>query len=290
MLPLDPPPLRCHRHPARWVGFSAVLHGLLVFGVIATARYLPEYLPVQAGGAVMVSLASMGGAFSGGDSAQGAATPEKTAAAQMESTLAEKAKPDPPARDALQPKQAVPIKKHVVKPRPVEKEPADKQNATEQNAAVQKPHAQQASTAPPANSTMAAGGPSASGNRDDQGAANGGIGTASTAQEGAAGSGDAQPQFVPWNSSGGPQFLRQAPLRYPRSAQRRNLEGKAVVEAYLDMQGKLLRARVLQADHEDFADAALACVQSSSFKPAQREGKAIPCVVRIPMLFKLNEL
>ena len=84
--------------------------------------------------------------------------------------------------------------------------------------------------------------------------------------------------------------MHQAPLRYPRSAQRRNLEGKAVVEAYLDMQGKLLRARVLQADHEDFADAALACVQASSFKPAQREGKTIPCVVRIPMLFKLNEL
>ena len=80
------------------------------------------------------------------------------------------------------------------------------------------------------------------------------------------------------------------PLRYPRSAQRRNLEGKAVVGAYLDMQGKLLRARVLQADHEDFADAALACVQASSFKPAQRVGKTIPCVVRIPMLFKLNEL
>ena len=39
-----------------------------------------------------------------------------------------------------------------------------------------------------------------------------------------------------------------------------------------------------------YADAALACVQSSSFKPAQREGKTIPCVVRIPMLFVLKGL
>ena len=137
---------------------------------------------------------------------------------------------------------------------------------------------------------MAASRPSASGTSDNPGAAKNGAGAVSAAQEGAAGSGDAQPQLVPWNSSGGPQFLHQAPLRYPRSAQRRNLEGKAVVEAYLDMQGKLLRARVLQADHEDFADAALASVQSSSFKPAQREGKAIPCVVRIPMLFVLKGL
>lgn len=290
MLPLDPPPRRGHRHPARWVGFSAVLHGFLVIGVITAARYLPEYLPVQAGGAVMVSLASMGGAFSGGDIANDSATLEKMAAAQVESTPVEKAKPDPPTRDAPQPEKAVAIKKQAAKPKPVEKEPADKQNAAVQNGNVQRLHTQQASTAPFANSTMAASRPSASGNRDDQGAANGGIGAASAAQEGAAGSGDTQPQLVPWNSSGGPQFLRQAPLRYPRSAQRRNLEGKAVVEAYLDMQGKLLRARVLQADHEDFADAALACVQSSSFRPAQQEGKTIPCVVRIPMLFKLNEL
>ena len=282
LLPLDPPPRRGYRHPARCVGFSAVLHCILVIGAISAARYLPDYLPVHAGGAVMVSLANMGGAFSGGDIAKDSATLEKNAAAQ-------KAKPDPPTRDAPQPEQAVPIKKQAAKPRPVEKEPADKQNATVQNAAVQRPHTQQASTAPPANSTMAAGRPSAFGNRDDLGAANSGAGPVSAAQEGAAGSGDTQPQLVPWNSTGGPQFLHQAPLRYPRSAQRRNLEGKAVVEAYLDMQGKLLRARVLQADHEDFADAALACVQSSSFTPAQREGKAIPCVVRIPMLFKLNE-
>ena len=152
MLPLDPPPLRCHRHPARWVGFSAVLHGLLVIGAIAAARYLPEYLPVHAGGAVMVSLASMGGASSGGDIAKDSATLENTAAAQVESTLAEKAKPDPPTRDAPQSEQAVPIKKQAAKPRPVEKEPTDKQNATAQNATVQRPHAQQASTAPTANS------------------------------------------------------------------------------------------------------------------------------------------
>lgn len=290
MLPLDPPPRRGHRHPAHWVGFSAVLHGLLVIGVIAAARYLPEYLPVQAGGAVMVSLANMGGASSGGDIAKDSATLENTADAQVESTLAEKAKPDPPTRVAPQSEQAVSIKKQAAKPRPVEKEPADKQNATAQNATVQRPHAQQASPAPTANSTMAASRLSASGTIDDRGAANSGAGSVSAVQEGAAGSGDAQPQLVLWNSSGGPQFLHQAPLRYPRSAQRRNLEGKAVVEAYLDMQGKLLRARVLQADHEDFADAALACVQSSSFKPAQREGKAIPCVVRIPMLFVLKGL
>jgi len=103
-------------------------------------------------------------------------------------------------------------------------------------------------------------------------------------------SGESQPQAMQWNAQSGPRFLRQAPLRYPRSAQRRNLEGKVVIEAHLDPMGKLLRARVLQADYQEFADAALSCIQASSFRPAQREGKAIPCVVRIPMLFMLKGL
>ena len=64
MLPLDPPPRYGHRHPAGWVGLSAILHGLLVIGAIAAARYLPEYLPVHAGGTV---LASMGGVFFDGE-------------------------------------------------------------------------------------------------------------------------------------------------------------------------------------------------------------------------------
>lgn len=115
----------------------------------------------------------------------------------------------------------------------------------------------------------------------------GGLGTSTPGA--AQAEGTPQPQVMAWNADGGPRFLRQAPLRYPRAAQRRNQEGKAVVEASLDGEGRLLRARVIRADHTDFGAAALACIQASTFAPARIDGKPVPCVVLIPMLFVLKE-
>ncbi|MCH5144756.1 TonB family protein [Desulfovibrio sp. UIB00] len=184
--------------------------------------------------------------------------------------------------------EAVPVKKHAVKPkqaeRPAVNHKAQPSQYRQEQSALPKP--QQVTTT--AGQSVQTGLPAQSGGDGGQGSASSGSGSMEQATGAVQGDGSPHPQVMPWNAQGGPRFLRQAPLRYPRAAQRRNLEGKAVVEAYLDTQGKLLRARVLLADHEDFADAALACVQSSSFKPAQREGKAIPCVVRIPMLFVLK--
>ncbi|UIA99483.1 TonB family protein [Desulfovibrio desulfuricans] len=287
MLPFDyPPPRRSKRLFVRWLGYSAILHAVLAACLLAGAYALPRYLPVQSGGAVMVSLAGVGSSLAGevGLQAQAAGgmtedvsvTPPMTeTAAKAEQTVAE---------------AAVPVKKHSVKPKQAER-PAGNHKAQpsqyrqEQSA---QPKPQQVTTA--SGQSAQADLPVQSGGDGGQGSASSGSGPLEQATGAVQGDGSPHPQVMPWNAQGGPRFLRQAPLRYPRAAQRRNLEGKAVVEAYLDMQGKLLRARVLQADHEDFADAALACVQSSSFKPAQREGKAIPCVVRIPMLFVLKGL
>ena len=186
--------------------------------------------------------------------------------------------------------EAVPVKKHSVKPKQAERLTGNHQAQPTQHRQEQsaQPKPQQVTTA--AGQSAQTSLPAQSGGDGGQSSASSGSGSMEQATGAVQGEGSPHPQVMPWNAQGGPRFLRQAPLRYPRAAQRRNLEGKAVVEAYLDMRGKLLRARVLQADHEDFADAALACVQSSSFKPAQREGKAIPCVVRIPMLFVLKGL
>ena len=180
---------------------------------------------------------------------------------------------------------AVPVKKHSVKPKQAERLTGNHKSQPLQHRQEQsaQPKPQQVTTA--AGQSAQTSLPAQSGGDGGQSSASSGSGSMEQATGALQEEGSPHPQVVPWNAQGGPRFLRQAPLRYPRAAQRRNLEGKAVVEAYLDMQGKLLRARVLQADHEDFADAALACVQSSSFKPAQREGKAIPCVVRIPMAY-----
>lgn len=287
MLPFDYPPPRCSKRLfARWLGYSTILHAVLAACMLAGAYALPRYLPVQSGGAVMVSLAGAGRSLAGevGQQAQAASgMAEDVPAMQPMTETATKA-------EQKVAEVAVPVKKHSVKPKQAER-------LTGNHKAQPLQHRQEQSAQPkPQQVTTAAGQsaqtslPAQSGGDGGQSSASSGSSSMEQATGALQGEGSPHPQVVPWNAQGGPRFLRQAPLRYPRAAQRRNLEGKAVVEAYLDMQGKLLRARVLQADHEDFADAALACVQSSSFKPAQREGKAIPCVVRIPMLFVLKGL
>lgn len=287
MLPLDyPPPRRSKRLFVRWLGYSAILHAVLAACLIAGAYALPRYLPVQSGGAVMVSLADVGSSLAGEEGQQ----------AQAASGMAEDVPVMPPTTEtAAKAEQkvaedAVSVKKHSVKPKQAERPAVNHKAQPSQHRQEQSapPKAQQVTTAD--GQSAQTGLPDQSGGDGGQGSASSGSGIVDHAQGAVQGDGSPHSQIMPWNAQGGPRFLRQAPLRYPRAAQRRNLEGMAVVEAYLDMRGKLLRARVLQADHEDFADAALACVQASSFKPAQREGKAIPCVVRIPMLFVLKGL
>ena len=287
MLPLDyPPPRRSKCLFARWLGYSAILHAVLAACMLAGAYALPRYLPVQSGGAVMVSLAGVGSSLTGevGQQAQAASgIAEDVPAMQPMTETATKA-------EQKVAEEAVPVKKHSVKPKQAERLTGNHQAQPTQHRQEQsaQPKPQQVTTA--AGQSAQTSLPAQSGGDGGQSSASSGSGSMEQATGAVQGEGSPHPQVMPWNAQGGPRFLRQAPLRYPRAAQRRNLEGKAVVEAYLDMRGKLLRARVLQADHEDFADAALACVQSSSFKPAQREGKAIPCVVRIPMLFVLKGL
>ena len=284
MLPLDcPPPRRSKRLFVRGMGFSVILHVVLATCLLAGAYALPRYLPVQSGGAVMVSLAGVGSSSAGEVGQQAQVAGGMTEDVPVMQPMTETA-----AKAEQKVAEAVPVKKHSVKPkqaeRPFGNHKAQPPQRRQEQSALPKP--QQVTTT--AGQSVQTGLPAQSGGDSGQSSASSGSGPVDQSRGAVQGDGSPQVQVMPWNAQGGPRFLRQAPLRYPRAAQRRNLEGKAVVEAYLDTQGKLLRARVLLADHEDFADAALACVQSSSFKPAQREGKTIPCVVRIPMLFVLK--
>lgn len=258
---------------ALWIGLSVLLHGLLLVFALGVASIISAYVPAQSGSAITVSLVGMGSTVAG----------DNTLPSLVESTQASTVDSGPAAvEDAAsivqpEPTAAVPIKRKDAKPQSAAKPVAEKAELPP------RPHVSAAqSQAPPADAAVAVQG--SGGNSS----VNSGSGLAEQALGTVKGEASSQMQAVAWNAPGGPGFVRQGPLRYPRSAQRRNIEGKAIVEAYLDMQGKLVRARVLQADHEDFGDAALACIQASSFKPAQRDGKAVPCVVRIPMLFVLK--
>ena len=283
----SPPPRSGNRILASGVGVSLILHGVLFACMLGFGALLVRQGTVLPGGAVAVSLVDMGSTAVGqtGLSKQSASA----AAIGGDSPAGQNAEEHAAPSVRSEPEAAVAVKKTEVKPEPAEK--AEKHAARKSVATPRPQHQQQEGRQAPMQQDLPArqaDAATAAGGDNGKSAASSGAGAAEQATSSAQGQGNPQPQVMPWNAAGGPAFMRQGPLHYPRAAQRRNLEGKAVVEAYLDMQGKLVRARVLQADHQDFADAALACIQASSFKPAQREGRAIPCVVRIPMLFVLK--
>lgn len=278
MLLLNFPPPQPSKTPAmRWVGASIVLHILLLVCAAGMASMFARPMSARSGGVMAASIITLGSTAAGDSSVQttdilaDALPARHPASALVAAEATEKITPAEP-----EVKAAVPITKQKREKVPAEKPVAPQaKTRTEQKALPAGEVLRQSVGAAPV--VQGSGGSSA---------VNGGAGEAGHVS--ALANGEASPHSVDWNTAGGPRFHRQGPLRYPRAAQRRNLEGKAIVEAYLDMQGHLVRARVLQADHEDFGNAALACIQASSFKPALRDGKAVPCVVRIPMLFVLK--
>lgn len=283
----SPPPRSCKRILASGVGVSLILHGLVLACMLGFGALLARQGAVLPGGAVVVSLVDVGSTAVG-----------QTGLSQQAASAAAEGEDSPSGQNPGQhaapsvrsePDAAVAVKRTEVKPEPAEK--AERYAVRKSVVIPRLEHQQQVGRQAPIQQDLPArqaDAATAAGGDSGKSAAGSGAGAAGQATSSAQGQGNSPPQVMPWNAAGGPAFMRQGPLHYPRAAQRRNLEGKAVVEAYLDMQGKLVRARVLQADHQDFADAALACIQASSFRPAQREGRAIPCVVRIPMLFVLK--
>lgn len=80
------------------------------------------------------------------------------------------------------------------------------------------------------------------------------------------------------------------PLRvdYPRSAQRRGLEGTVVIEVMVGPTGAIESGRVLESSGRDLLDdAALRAVTSCPFRPARLDGLPVRGVVEIPVRFEL---
>lgn len=92
-----------------------------------------------------------------------------------------------------------------------------------------------------------------------------------------------------FNKDGGPRFLRQVPPRYPDLARRLGKQGDAVIEVQLSAAGKVLDAKIISADREDFGKAALASILASTYAPAQVDGKPVGCIVPIRVEFVLRD-
>lgn len=83
----------------------------------------------------------------------------------------------------------------------------------------------------------------------------------------------------------GPQPLSQAPPKYPRHADKKEVEGTVVVGLSIDVDGKVVDARVLESV-PGLDEAAVKAAKTWLFAPALKNGRIVPTKTHVPILFR----
>jgi protein TonB len=83
--------------------------------------------------------------------------------------------------------------------------------------------------------------------------------------------------------------LRRA-LKYPPIAKRSNIEGRVVLDLFIDRMGNIQRVEVLREDppNRGFGEAAKAAFQGVRCEPAQANGKKVSARIHYPVNFTLR--
>ncbi|WP_300162816.1 energy transducer TonB [Solidesulfovibrio sp.] len=86
----------------------------------------------------------------------------------------------------------------------------------------------------------------------------------------------------------GPTFRHRALPHYPSEAKRGNQEGKVVLRLFIDAEGALRSAEIVEHSGLDFAEEALQAVRKSTFFPAKRNGQPVASRALLAIRFKLE--
>ena len=77
---------------------------------------------------------------------------------------------------------------------------------------------------------------------------------------------------------------------YPMTARRANIEGLVILAVQVDAGGcGKQKGLAVSSGSEALDNAALAFIDKAEFLPAQRNGKALAAVLRIPIFFRLSD-
>ncbi|EGU45514.1 TonB protein [Vibrio ichthyoenteri ATCC 700023] len=87
-----------------------------------------------------------------------------------------------------------------------------------------------------------------------------------------------------------PQFsAKPVPVSYPKLARRKGLEGKALIEVWLNSEGKQIKQKIiLSSGHQILDQRALNTIKQWQFSRRIEQGQAIAHRVQIPINFKLQ--
>jgi len=83
-------------------------------------------------------------------------------------------------------------------------------------------------------------------------------------------------------------FSIQEKIVYPEIAKRTGTQGKVIILAFIDENGTVVHAKVLNGIGAGCDLAALDAVKQTRFNPGRQNGKPVKVQVTIPIMFKLN--
>lgn len=82
---------------------------------------------------------------------------------------------------------------------------------------------------------------------------------------------------------------RPTPIGYPRSAKRQNIEGRVLVEIWLNKQGQQTKQLIINSSgHQALDNAAIKAITQWKFSRHQYAGQEIAYRVQVPINFELN--
>lgn len=92
---------------------------------------------------------------------------------------------------------------------------------------------------------------------------------------------------------GGMEALQQfliTETTYPKKAQKKNIQGRVLVEFIIDKSGKVTEVNVIQSVHPLLdAEAVRVCEAMPQWKPAYKDGQPVKCYYNLPFNFALSD-
>lgn len=86
----------------------------------------------------------------------------------------------------------------------------------------------------------------------------------------------------------GGMFAIQEKIQYPEIAKRAGIQGRVIIQAFIDENGNVVYAKVLNGIGGGCDEMAIDAVKKTKFNPGIKEGKPVKVQVTIPIVFKLQ--
>jgi TonB family protein len=86
----------------------------------------------------------------------------------------------------------------------------------------------------------------------------------------------------------GGMYAIQEKIQYPETAKRSGIQGKVMIQAFIDENGKVIHTKLLNGIGGGCDEVAIDAIKQTRFNPGIRNGKPVKVQVTIPIWFKLQ--